>query len=275
MKQTDSRRGEVLVAILNNARDLNILQQQGWYRVPVDTAPKHWPPKWLAFYQTAAFGKEKYAVNYYGRVREIRTATRRELLPSEFPHKHWNREYYQVFIEKVERLTCPIPSRRWRRITFITTTWFRFKWAKEINDLYIGSNLEEKMWAELRKLDIPAEREFEFGDYMLDFAIHCKKGNLDVETDGDDYHANAERAARDNKRNNALEAAGWHVLRFSEKQIKDQMQEYCIPKINETTSNLGGIVLPGQTTPTLYYDLSGKPARQLALFEERAAYDWD
>ena len=46
--KSGTERGEVLVAIMNNKRDFAILQEQLWYRVPVDTAPKRWPPRWLA-----------------------------------------------------------------------------------------------------------------------------------------------------------------------------------------------------------------------------------
>jgi hypothetical protein len=38
--QADDARGEVLVTIMNNERDFGILQDELWYRVPVDTAPK-------------------------------------------------------------------------------------------------------------------------------------------------------------------------------------------------------------------------------------------
>lgn len=55
-------RGEVLVALLKEKSDYAILQEQGWYRIPVAHAPKRWPPKWLAFYQPKAFQKEAFRV---------------------------------------------------------------------------------------------------------------------------------------------------------------------------------------------------------------------
>lgn len=69
--QYDLNRGELLVAIMNTPSDFEILKTQGWYRVPVDTAPKRWPPQWIAFYQTKIFGDEAHAVRYYGRVTKI------------------------------------------------------------------------------------------------------------------------------------------------------------------------------------------------------------
>ena len=35
-----SRRGELLVAIMNDKRDFAIAQQQNWYRIPVSSAAK-------------------------------------------------------------------------------------------------------------------------------------------------------------------------------------------------------------------------------------------
>ena len=133
---TSSARGEVLVAIMNSLRDFAILQEQGWYRIPVQSTPKRWPPQWLAFYQTQVFAGEAHAVHYYGRVRSIRKVRRRELLPDQLPNSKSDREYHQIQLESLRRLQEPILSPRWRRIVFIPTTWSRFVNAKQINDLY-------------------------------------------------------------------------------------------------------------------------------------------
>ena len=96
-----AQRGEVLVAIMNNKRDFAILQEQHWYRVPVDTAPRRWPPRWLAFYQTKVFDDERWAVNYYGRVRDIRIRRGQELGLYEPPDPKASRRYYQVRLESI------------------------------------------------------------------------------------------------------------------------------------------------------------------------------
>ena len=84
---------------------------------------------------------------------------------------------------------------------------------------------------------------------FLDFAIYCASGKIDVETDGDQWHANPEKAELDNLRDNDLESAGWHSLRFTERQIREQTAEYCIPKIVETINNLGGLEEEGKFMP--------------------------
>jgi very-short-patch-repair endonuclease len=241
--------GEVLVAILNKQLDLVTLRNDLWYRIPVSSVEKwlkgRWPPKWLAFYQTMAFGEEKHAVNYFAEVLEIREARRWELIPEQPHDEQGGRRYYQMFVKSVQKLPQPIYSRRFRRIVFIPTTWEKFNGATEINDLYDESSLEDKMWAEFKRREISAERQ-EFikvsgNDYALDFAIYCAQGKIDVETDGDFWHANPERAEQDNLRDNNIETAGWKLLRFNTKQIQEQAGSYCVPKVVENINNLGGI----------------------------------
>ncbi len=215
----NSKRGEVLVAIMNDKGDFAILQEEKWYRIPVESAPKRWPPKWIAFYQTKKFEDDAFAVNYYGRVGKIEVVERRELFPNEIPSVKSKRKYCRIRLEDVERLESPIRSARWRRIVFISTTWDKFITAAEINDLFDESRLEDYLWGKLKELKISAERQWDVQvkdeHYRLDFAIFCRAGDIDVEVDGDRWHANPERAPQDNLRNNTLGASGWTVLRFN------------------------------------------------------------
>ncbi|MBI3911153.1 MAG: DUF559 domain-containing protein [Armatimonadetes bacterium] len=271
-------RGEVLVAILNNLADFGILHDHLWYRVPVASAPKPWPPKWLAFYLTKAFGALAHTVHYFGPVREIRHVRRRDLFPNEIDSPKADREYYQVRLHHLESLQQPIPSPRWRRIVFIPTTWQKFTRAAEINDLFDDSPLEDLLWARLKELKIGAQRQWELPvkdrRYFLDFAIFCGEGNLDIETDGDTWHAGRERRSRDNRRDNALQSLGWHVLRFDTPQIKEQMAEYCVPQIAETINRLSGLAQEG-LVPRVFYNLPEGTAQQLSLFEGGGEYELD
>ncbi len=242
-------RGEVLVAILNNPRDLSIARDDHWYRIPVSSVEKwlrdRWPPMWLAFYQTKVFGDDKYAVNYVARVAGTRIAPRWELVREQPRDDRGNRLYYQLLLGPLRRLRRPILSRRRRRIVFIPTTWDKFARAEEINDLYDESPLEDILWAEFRRRRIWAERQ-EFvrisrQDYALDFAIYCSKGKLDVETDGDTWHSYPEKALEDNKRDNALQAVGWNVLRFNSLEIRERAGNNCVETVVKTVGNLGGL----------------------------------
>jgi hypothetical protein len=44
--------------------------------------------------------------------------------------------------------------------------------------------------------------------YALDFAIYCAKGNMDIETDGNTWHADPERIPLDNQGDVDLVTAG-------------------------------------------------------------------
>jgi len=268
-------RGEVLVAILNNLLDFAIARDQHWYRIPVSSVHKwlkdRWPPQLLAFYQTKVFGSEAFAVNYYARVLDVRQVYRWQLFLDQ-PHDEKGRKrYYQLILEPLQRLPKPILSRRWRRIVFIPTIWEKFSSAAEINDLYDESPLEDRLWAEFKRLQISVERQ-EFVQvkdrfYALDFAIYCTSGQIDVETDGDIYHANPERAPQDNVRQNDLETAGWRVLRFNTPQICERMGEYCLPTIVENINDLGGVD-EGRRVPRRINLDAPDGAHQLGLFDD-------
>jgi len=240
--------GEVLVAILNNLLDMAIAREQHWYRIPVSSVHRYlrdrWPPQWLAFYQTQAFGDEAYSVRTYARVLTIGRALRHELFPDQPRDERSLRRYYQLFLEPLQRLPRPIYSRRRRRIVFIPTTWEKFLNAVEINDLSDESPLEDRLWAMLRQWKIPAERQewvqIAGNFYALDFALYCTGGKIDVETDGDTWHSDPARIPLDNLRDNVLETVGWRVLRFNTAQIQEQGEQYCLPTVVENINRLGG-----------------------------------
>jgi len=252
-----SYRGEVLVAIINNRLDFAIAHDQHWYRIPVSSQEKwlrqRWPPKWLALYPTKESGQEPHIISRYARVLTIREVYRWELFPDQPRNEKSDHRYYQLLIEPLRPLKRPIYSRRKRRVVFIPTTWEKLINATEINDLYSESSLEDRLWAELKQLQIQPERQelvtTQDRNYFLDFAIYCASGKIDVETDGDEWHANPEKAALDNLRDNDLESLGWQQLRFTAHQIQEQMAEYCIPKIVKTIKTLDGLDEEGEFMP--------------------------
>ena len=73
MTNTPNLRGEMLLAIFKYPWSLTILQDEGWYHVPVKYAPNTWPPKWMCFYQGKIFEKEAYRVKYYGELKSSRS----------------------------------------------------------------------------------------------------------------------------------------------------------------------------------------------------------
>jgi hypothetical protein len=160
----------VLVAVINNARDMEIARLLGWYRIPLRTAPKVIAVDYLAFYQTGAFGDEKWCIQYIAPVRGHELTTRQELLKTEPDHPRAHDEYYKVQIGPLERLVKPILAEAWRRITFLYTTGEYLIRAKTINELVVESDERQLLWQALREraeqgygtpdlpeVDIPAE----------------------------------------------------------------------------------------------------------------------
>jgi very-short-patch-repair endonuclease len=122
---------------------------------------------------------------------------------------------------------------------------------------------------------MPAERQFfvEVDDhrYSLDFAVFCRDGKIDIETDGDTWHADKARIPEDNRRNNALATKGWKVLRFNGIQVREQMAQYCVPEIVRTVNRLGGLS-EAEAPPPTYVPTKDGIYQQLRLFENRKPY---
>lgn len=268
---------EVLVALLKEKSDFAILQEQGWYRIPVEHKPKRWPPDWLAFYQPGAFKEDAFLIRWYGRVIEIEPVTRRELFPHEIESVKSDKQYFRIQLEKLEERQQSIPSRFPRRLIFIPTTLEKFHQAEQINDLFDESPLEDELWRSLKSAQILAERQWEIKIrkyfYQLDFAVFCKEGQIDIEADGDTWHAKRKRIDKDNSRNNSLASVGWQVLRYNGKQIHENQAKYCLGEIEKTINNLGGLSSDGLVPRKFYPEAGG--TQQLTLFEERAEYEVD
>jgi len=137
----------VLIAIVKTPRDLEIARVLGWYRIPLATAPKTIRVDWIAFYQTAAFGDERWSVRYIAPVRGYELVTREELLRDEHDHPRAKEPYFKLQLGPLETLPRPIPSRRWRRFTFLYSTGERLLLAKDLKDLKITSSAEQaSLW---------------------------------------------------------------------------------------------------------------------------------
>lgn len=256
---------EVLVAILREASDLGLLLSEGWYRIPIEHAPKM-QPQWLAFYQPKTFKDHAYLIEYYGRITKVEEVSRRVLFPKEFNNAKSSKIYQRYQLEKVEKLENPIISLIPRRLTFVSTTWEKFSNAKFINDIFDDSPLEDELYRIFQRENIKAERQwevkFEKETFYLDFAIFCNQGQIAVEVDGDTFHRQTkEQIDADNYRDNQLYKADWQPLHFSPRQIQENKGKYAVQEIESSINRLGGL----KNDSRYYYPKSG--AQQLSLFD--------
>jgi len=235
----------VLVVVMNNPHDMELARAAGWYRIPVKRAPHRLGADYLAFYQTGAFGEdERWRVRYYAPVRRVRRLRRRDLLPDEPDHPRANDEYYKFELGPLARLPRPIPSRRLRRIAFIPTTLERLLSAQEINDLWLGHEVEERLWAEFKAQGLAVERRAPLReddeDYLVDFALYCRGGRVAVLVEREAPVAGV-RVVRERPlaSDYDLTAAGWTVLRFTAQEIEESPAR-CLETVRATIAELDG-----------------------------------
>jgi very-short-patch-repair endonuclease len=260
--------GECLIAIVNRKRDLAIALNDRWYRIPVESAPKPWPPRWLALYQTAIFGDDAFAVRHYGEIAKIEVVRRRELFPNEFGSHKSDREYYKLTLRNMGELVSPIFSLRRRRIVFIPTTLEKFHAASEINDLFNDSPLENHLWDALKRHKISAERQFELiveegRRFYLDFMVTCAKGKIAIETDGK-FHHTPEKAEEDDERDRLIQRAGYETLRFNYAAVMERTEK-SIYEIQRTANKLGGVESAAYV-PAKRLTKGGKTIEQPSIF---------
>jgi hypothetical protein len=157
----------ILVAVINNPRDLEIVRLLGWYRIPLRTAPKVIAVDYMAFYQTGSFGNEKWRIQYVAQVRGHELTTRAELLKMEPNHPRAKEEYYKIQLGALERLSRPIIADTWRRLTFLYTTGEYLLEANTVNDLVVQSDERQLLWQALRERAIQGYGTQELPDVDL------------------------------------------------------------------------------------------------------------
>jgi hypothetical protein len=141
----------ILIVLMNNLRDMEIARLLGWYRIPLRSAPKVVAVDYLAFYQTAVFGEEKWRIQYVASVRGHELTTRAELLKDETDHPHAQQPYYKLQIGPLIPLPAPILAGTWRRITFLYTTGAYLLKASTVNELVVETEERQVLWQALHE----------------------------------------------------------------------------------------------------------------------------
>lgn len=210
----------VLVALVPRPRDFALVQSERWYRIPLDHAPKGMFAEYIAFYFGRHFGAQKWSIYYYARNLGHELVRRRDLFPQETEHPRADQPYYKVQLGPILQREEPIISLRWRRVTFIHTTWDRFEDAREINDLFIeGAQYVDRVYATLKERGIWAVRNFRVSEarmpYIVPLMIPCRYGRIDL-TESDLPHSEedilslVERVIQESKQKGGVISEGKH-----------------------------------------------------------------
>lgn len=179
----------ILVCLLPLPRDLEIARLLGWYRIPLRTAPKVVSVDYLAFYQPASFGERSGQIEFIAEVRGHELTTRGELLKDESDHPRAKEEYFKIQIGPLEKLSQPVKTDKWKRLTFLYSTGEYFQNAKTLNDLVVAGEERQLLWKNLReraengqiyKTDLP---EADLPPEILMALLGIKEMQADFETD--------------------------------------------------------------------------------------------
>ena len=172
----------ILVAVVTEPRDLEIARLLGWYRIPLRTAPKVVAVDYLAFYQTGAFGLEKWRIQYICQVLGHELVTRAELIQDEPNHPRAAEEYYKIQIGPLESLPIPILAEKWHRLTFLYTTGAYLHNAHRLNDLVVLSEDRNTLWRALRErarlaqvYDVKESQDFNLDPEVLAILLGIKE----------------------------------------------------------------------------------------------------
>ena|SRR6202165_1380551 len=126
----------VLVGVINRRRDLELLREQLWYRIPIFNAPLCIDTDYVAFYLSRSFRGANGSIGYYARRTGFELVRRLDLLPAEVNHPRAAELYFKLQFRVVEQKLPPITNPTSRPISFIYTTWERFEAAQVVSELY-------------------------------------------------------------------------------------------------------------------------------------------
>jgi very-short-patch-repair endonuclease len=99
-----------------------------------------------------------------------------------------------------------------------------FKQKQEANQPSLYTSIEKKLYGLLLSLNMPYSLFAQYsagptGDYTLDAAI--PQLGIGIEADGEIWHNNFDKIAKDKKRDSELANNGWVILRFTDKELND------------------------------------------------------
>ena len=226
---SEEQDARVLVVILNNHKDFERVRDEGWYRIPVRRAPQQVAADYLAFYLTGTFGAERWSIPYMAPVLRYRLMRRRDILPEEPDHPRADEWYYKVELGALRRLPQPIPSERLRRVTFIPTTLDRILNAREINDLWLRSDVQDQLHQAFVERRTPVEHNYTIAEgektYQADIVIPCLDGGV---------------AIRFQKTHTSSPEGAWSTIEISPEEALEHMEE-TFYKVLDKIQERGGV----------------------------------
>lgn len=224
----------VLVGVLKNPEDLELLLSEKVYRIPLGNKPVR-PFDGIAFYQPASWAGDPGCIEYYGIIdsEEIVSKDSINIPDSILEHER----YYLFRFSSIIKLIRPVLNKSGTRVSFHYTDIDTLKKSGTLLELFDMPDIEMKVMKMLDDMPVRYEREYyvpveNANYYRLDFAIVNQNRKIDIECDGKASHSAPGQREYDKKRDTALQADGWTVLRLKEDIIVNNPDK-CREKITE------------------------------------------
>lgn len=176
----------VLVGVINRKKDLRMVLNEHWYRIPRARAPMGIDAEILAFYISGGLKEKNGGIHYYTRRTGYELVRRRDLLPKEAAHPRADELYYKMTFGEVFEKIPPILNPTGRAVSFVFTTWDRFINANTLADLYGKADwFVERVVHVLNTLGIQPERRWQDEDpsqRIAELRIRCQQGIVSATT---------------------------------------------------------------------------------------------
>ena len=225
----------VLVGVLKSKKDLHIVLNKKWYRIPYFYLPKR-KFQYVAFYQPAVFGNRGKRIEYYARARGEKILKRIDLLPEENDHPWAHEDYVKISLGAIQKLPKPIKNVIPRRVVFGFTSLEALLSSKDMLELYGIPKIEKIVETQLKRSGIKTVREYTVSRggtrCRIDIAIFCKNGKIAVECDNIKSHSSKNQIMKDMKKDAFLRHLGWRVMRLKEKDIIERLN-WCVFRIKK------------------------------------------
>ncbi|MFO8062828.1 MAG: DUF559 domain-containing protein [bacterium] len=211
----------ILVGVLKHPEDLELLLNDKVYRIPVENMPVR-PFDGIAFYQPASWAGEPGRIQYYGLIDSDKIVSKESInIPGSIPE---HERYYLFRFSSIIKLTRPVLNKSGTRVSFHYTDEDTLRQSGTLLELFDMPDIEMKVMNILDDMSIHYDREYyvpveNANYYRLDFAVISKDRKIDIECDGKASHSTPGQKEYDRKRDAALMADGWTVLRLKERMI--------------------------------------------------------
>lgn len=246
---------DTLIAALHSEADLETAASRGWMILPLSGGRlpeivRSGRLRYVAFYHGSLFSSTPFTVGEYAKATDVQVVCRKECLPLPGNEKQEalfrtraEQEVLRISFSGLTVLDNPIVSNKERHFSYIETTHEKLRQATELNELFYETVAEETLWNEFRKRKIAAERRYPVqlrqGRLILDFAIFCKYGRINVECKGE-YFDEAAGGPSDAERSHLLHSRGWTVVAVTPDDVFYDTEDVMI-LITDLIERFGGL----------------------------------